>query len=178
MLRASQTLFAREDEVVSFAGRPSRNSRRLAAAARRNDPSGAAWRSMCGTVQFPVFTRVTSMNQKAIALAAGFATNVVGYIVSIVVLNLFGRADTPSFLWVLAPILWLGSLILGGWVASVIARSRQFLLGYLSAVFGMFAVVLMMQLGLGIAVPPLATALGVLIVSGLGTLGALTYSRK
>jgi hypothetical protein len=117
------------------------------------------------------------MNQKAFALAAGFAMNIVGYAVSLVVLNL-GRADTPSFLWTLAPILWLAALILGGWVASVAARSRQFLLGYLSSVLGMLAVVLVIQFGLGVTVPPLATAFGVLIVSGLGALGALTYSRK
>ena len=42
----------------------------------------------------------------------------------------------------------------------------------------MLAVVLVMQLGLDVTVPPLATAFGVLIVSGLGALGALTYSRK
>ena len=128
MLPASQYLFAREDDVVALAGRRLRDSRRLVAAAQQDEQSDAASRSMRRTVQFLAFTRVTSMNQKAFALAAGFATNIAGYVVALVVLNL-GRAGTPSFLWVLGPILWLASLILGGWAASVVARSRQFLLG-------------------------------------------------
>jgi uncharacterized membrane protein YedE/YeeE len=116
------------------------------------------------------------MNRTPYALAAGFGTNVVGYGLSLVVLNL-GQGDAPSVLWPLAPMLWLVSMILGGWVASRVAGSRQFLLGYLSAVLGMLVVVLAMQFVLHIAVPPLATAAGVIIVSALGALGALMYSR-
>jgi hypothetical protein len=117
------------------------------------------------------------MTREPFALAAGFGTNVVGYVVGLLVLNL-GHADAPSPLWLLGPMLWLASMILGGWVASVVARRRQFLLGYLSAFLGMLAVVLVMRFGLHVAIPPLATAIGVLIVSALGALGARTYSRK
>jgi ABC-type thiamin/hydroxymethylpyrimidine transport system permease subunit len=79
---------------------------------------------------------------------------------------------------VLAPMLWLASMILGGWVASLVAGGRRFLLGYLSAAMGMLVVVLVMRLVLHIAAPLLATVAGVVIVSALGALGALTWSRK
>jgi hypothetical protein len=114
-----------------------------------------------------------SMTRDLLALAAGFCTNIVGYVVALIVLN-FSHAETPSALWVLAPMLWLASMILGGWATSVVARSRRFLLGYLAAFLGMLAVVLVIH----VSVPVLATAVGLLIVSMLGALGALTYSRK
>jgi hypothetical protein len=117
------------------------------------------------------------MNREPYALAAGFGTNVGGYALSLVVLNM-GHPEVPSLPWLLAPMLWLASMILGGWVASVVARSRQFLLGYLSAVLGMLVVVVCMRFVLGIAIAPLATGVGVLVVSALGALGALTYSQR
>jgi hypothetical protein len=117
------------------------------------------------------------VTQELLALAAGFGTNVGGYLLGLIVLN-FGKSDTPSPVWLAALVLWLASMILGGWVASVVARSRQFLLGYLSAFLGMLAVVLVMRFVLHIPSPLWATVLGLLIVSALGALGALTYSRK
>jgi hypothetical protein len=68
-------------------------------------------------------------------------------------------------------------MILGGWVASVVAGSRQFLLGYLSAALGLLAVTMMFQFRLHIEMPTIPTAVGILLVSVLGVVGALTYSR-
>jgi hypothetical protein len=118
------------------------------------------------------------MKREPYALAAGFGTNVAGYVAAIFVLNLLGRGEAPSLMWGLGPLLWLASIILGGWVASVIAGSRQFLLGYLSAFLGMLVVALLARFGLHISIPALATAAGLLVVSALGALGALIYSRK
>jgi hypothetical protein len=117
------------------------------------------------------------MTRQLLALAAGFGTNIGGYVVSLIALKL-GQSNAPSAVWLLGPMLWLASMILGGWVASVVARSRQYLLGYLSAFLGMLVVVLVMRFALHVAISPLATAVGVLVVSALGVLGALTYSRK
>jgi hypothetical protein len=68
------------------------------------------------------------MKQNAYALGAGFGTNVLGYLLSLGFINLFHN-ETPSPLWAVAPMLWLAFMILGGWVASVVAGSRRFLLG-------------------------------------------------
>ena len=117
------------------------------------------------------------MNRELYALAAGLGTNVGGYVVSVAILSL-GGTGAPSLLWPLSVILWLVSMFVGGWVASVVAGGRQFLLGYLSAALGLLGVCLTFQFVLHIALPPLATAAGVVIFSALGALGTLTYSRK
>jgi hypothetical protein len=117
------------------------------------------------------------MSREPYALAAGFGTNVGGYVVALVVLSL-GHAEALSPVWLLGPMLWLVSMVLGGWVVSVVARSRQLLLGYLSAALGMLVVDLAMRFVLRITIAPLTTAGGILVVSALGALGALIYSRK
>lgn len=118
------------------------------------------------------------MNKRLLlALAAGFGTNVCGYVFALVILNLGGHGDTPSLLSLFAVFLWLASMILGGWVASVVAGSRQFLLGYLSAASGLLAVTMWFRFLLRVEMPTIPTAVGILLVSVLGVIGALTYSR-
>jgi hypothetical protein len=117
------------------------------------------------------------MRREAYALAAGFATNIGGYVLALVVLKLI-HADTPSALSLIGPFLWLASMILGGWIASVVAGGRRYFLGYLSAAMGMLFVVLVMVLVANATVPLLATAAGIVMFSAFGALGALTYVRR
>jgi hypothetical protein len=117
------------------------------------------------------------MRREAYALSAGFGTNVGGYVLALVVLRLI-HADTPSTLSLIGPFIWLASMILGGWVTSVVAGGRRYLLGYVAAAMGMLFVVLAMLLLAGVAMPLLATAAGIAIFSALGALGALTYVRR
>lgn len=117
------------------------------------------------------------MGREAYALAAGFGTNLGGYVLGIVVLKLI-HSNAPSALSLIGPFIWLGSMIIGGWVASVVAGGRRYLLGYLSAAMAMLLVVLVLVLAANATVPLLATAAGIAIFSALGALGALTYVRR
>jgi len=118
------------------------------------------------------------MNRGFLGLASGVGTNLVGYVIGVAILSLVSQATSNPLLWAFVVFLWFASLIVGGWVVSLMAGRRQVLLGYLSAALGLAVVTLTLRFVLHIEVPLLPVAVGWVAFSTLGAIGALTYSRK
>ena len=118
------------------------------------------------------------MSRYVLAFLVGLLTNLLGYVLGMWVLSFNAVGSVPDaqiFPWRFAIAVWLVSLFIGGRLAAVVLKMRNFLLGYLSAAAGSLVIAILMLALFSVNTMTVSALAGVLITSVLGGLGGITY---